>query len=57
MHMNPKYTLNTQGKMVNLLIKFPIPLIERMDSIVASKAYGSRAELIRECIRKTIGDK
>jgi Arc/MetJ-type ribon-helix-helix transcriptional regulator len=43
--------------MESLLIQFPEPMVEKMNEIVSKGQYGSRAELIRDCIRKTIGDK
>jgi len=55
--MKQRYQLNKEDNMENLLVKFPTKMIEHMNQIVSSGRYGSRAELIRECIRKTIGDK
>ncbi len=45
--------------MESLLIQFPEPMVQKMNEIVSNgtNGYGSRAELIRDCVRRTIGDK
>jgi Arc/MetJ-type ribon-helix-helix transcriptional regulator len=45
--------------MESLLVQFPEKMVEKMNAIVSEgqNGYGSRAELIRDCVRKMIGDK
>lgn len=43
--------------MQSLLIQFPEPMVQKMNEIVSKEQYASRAEFIRECVRKTIGEK
>lgn len=45
--------------MESLLIQFPEPMVQKMNEIVSSGhcGYGSRAELIRDCVRRIIGEK
>ncbi len=57
MYMKRKYLKNTEGNMENLLIKFPKQMIQKMNQIVRTGRYGSRAELIREYVRRGIGEK
>jgi metal-responsive CopG/Arc/MetJ family transcriptional regulator len=43
--------------MESFSVQFPEKLIEKMDDIVSKKQYASRAEFIRDCVRRTIGEK
>jgi metal-responsive CopG/Arc/MetJ family transcriptional regulator len=42
--------------MESLLIQFPEPMVQKMNEIVARKHFSSRAEYIRDCVRKSIGE-
>lgn len=53
--MQQKY-LNKTDSMENLLVKFPKSMIAQMDKRVQTGAYGSRAELIREAMRRLLGE-
>lgn len=55
--MKQKYQMNKEDNMENLLIKFPKTMISQMNRIVNTGAYGSRSELIRESVRRTLGNK
>lgn len=43
--------------MESLLIQFPEPMVKKMNEIVINKHFSSRAEYIRDCVRKAIGEK
>lgn len=43
--------------MQSFSIQFPEPMVQKMNEIVSKGQYGSRAELIRDCVRKAIGEK
>jgi metal-responsive CopG/Arc/MetJ family transcriptional regulator len=45
--------------MQSFSIQFPEPMVQKMNEIVSkgTKGYGSRAELIRDCVRKYIEEK